>query len=267
MLNALEKFIAIKTIANNDEGNSNGIQYVTELLSTLNFKVTLEGDSPTNQPVLVAKYTNSNTDKKVVLYAHYDVEKIKGWEKWDTPPFKVVEKSGRYFCRGIADNKGILLCRLFAIQEMVNAGEELPNILWIIQGEEEVAGPTPFKIIPRLLNEFQATIHVEETGVYKKDNTPVIFHLPKTDKRPAFLKDLNEHIYGGEAIYENRQLNKFTPCPFTTNLPEYGIYIGFGPNDGQCRIHQDNESLDVDKLNNHKDVFKKFIRWINKTTI
>ena len=60
-----------------------------------------------------------------MLYGHYDVEKIKGWEKWNTPPFELVEMDGRFYCRGIADNKGILLMRLLAIKEMFEAGEEI----------------------------------------------------------------------------------------------------------------------------------------------
>jgi acetylornithine deacetylase/succinyl-diaminopimelate desuccinylase-like protein len=197
----------------------------------------------------------------VVLYGHYDVEKINASERWETPPFEVITKEDRYYCRGIADNKGILLCRILALQAMKAAGEPLPNILWIIQGEEEVAGPTPFKVIPQLLQDFDATLHVEETGVYKND-TPLLFHLPKSETVPAFVHSLNEAIYDGKARPENRQLNKFTTCPFVTNIPKTAVYIGFGPNDGHCRIHRDNESLSVEKLQTHTTVFQKFMRWV-----
>ncbi|MGH1386702.1 M20/M25/M40 family metallo-hydrolase [Kordia sp.] len=261
MIAQLKTFIGIQTIAHHDAENQKGIQFITELLVSIGFSVHLEGDSPTNQPVLVARYTNSNTNKKVVLYGHYDVEKINTSEKWDTPPFEVITKKDRYYCRGIADNKGILLCRILALQAMKNAGEELPNILWIIQGEEEVAGPTPFTVIPQLLKDFNAKLHVEETGVYKKE-TPLLFHLPKTETIPGFVHSLNQAIYDGKARPENRQLNKFTTCPFVTNIPETAVYIGFGPNDGQCRIHRDNESLSVSKLERHTAVFQKFIRWV-----
>jgi acetylornithine deacetylase/succinyl-diaminopimelate desuccinylase-like protein len=262
----LQAFIEIQTIANFDDENKKGIQFLTELLETIGFSVRLEGDSPTNQPVLIAQYSNPNTGKKVVLYGHYDVEKINASEHWNTPPFELVAKDNRYYCRGIADNKGILLCRILALQEMVIAGEELPNIVWIIQGEEEVAGPTPFKVIPQILNDFNAKLHVEETGVYTKE-TPLLFHLPKTVTIPDFMHDLNTAIYDGKARLENRSLNKFTTCPFVTNIPETGVYVGFGPNDGQCRIHKDNESLSIEKLNAHTTVFQKFIRWIYITDL
>lgn len=47
--------------------------------------------------------------------------------KWNTPPFELVEKDGRVYCRGIADNKGILLTRLLAIKEMYEADEAILN--------------------------------------------------------------------------------------------------------------------------------------------
>ena len=132
----LKDFIAIPTIANDRNANQSGIDFVQNILEPLGFEFKTEGESPFHQPVIVSKYTNVKSDKKVVLYGHYDVEKIKGWEKWNSPPFELVEKDGRFYCRGIADNKGILLTRLLAIKEMFEADEEIPNILWIIQGEE-----------------------------------------------------------------------------------------------------------------------------------
>ena len=73
-------------------------------------------------------------------------------------------------------------------------GKEVPNILWIIQGEEEVGGETPFAVLPKYIPEFGARIYVEETGVQKNDGTPVIFHLPKSEATPFFLDGLNKAI-------------------------------------------------------------------------
>ena len=266
MCNQLKEFIAIPTIANNKDANQLGINFIANYLKPIGFTISLEGDSPYHQPVIIAKYNNPKTDKKVVLYAHYDVEKIKDWEKWNSPPFELTEKEGRYYCRGIADNKGVLLTRLQAVKEMFEQGEELPNILWIIQGEEEVGGQTPFEVIPKHFSAFNSKIYLEETGVYK-DGKPVIFYLPKSETKPNFLGSLNDAIYLGNALLENRNLNKFSNCAFLQNIPADGFYIGFGPNDALCNIHKDNESLDKTALTNHKDIFKFFLTWINNTTI
>jgi acetylornithine deacetylase/succinyl-diaminopimelate desuccinylase-like protein len=266
-MDILKDFIAIQTIANNIEANQAGIEFVKNILSPIGFQISIEGESPYHQPVIIARYANSKSDKKVVLYGHYDVEEIKDWEKWHSPPFELTENDGRLYCRGIADNKGVLLSRLSAIKEMLETNEEIPNILWIIQGEEEVGGQTPFEVIPKYIAEFGSKIYLEETGVYKNDRTPVIFHLPKTETPPAFLESLNNAIYSGKAIFENRHLNKFGKCPFLHSIPENGHYIGFGPNDGLCNIHKDNESLDKQNLEQHKEVFKNFVRWVYQTNI
>jgi cysteinylglycine-S-conjugate dipeptidase len=266
-MTTLEAFIAIPTIANDLTSNELGINFVKQFLKPIGFKVTTEGESPYHQPVIVAKYTNPKSTQKVVLYGHYDVEKIKDWEQWDTPPFELVEKGGRYYSRGIADNKGILWMRLQALKAMFEAGEPLPNILWIIQGEEEVGGQTPFEIIPKHFESFKSNIYLEETGVYNKLGKPVIFHLPKSPVMPDFLTDLNNAIYNGEAVFESRCLHKFTKCPFLHSIPTGGHYIGFGPNDGKSNIHRENESLDKFRLEKHQSVFKSFIRWINQTPL
>ena len=258
---ALAKFIAIPTIAYDRDANISAIAFLKSILNSLNFEITIEGESPYFQPVIVAKYKNKKTNRKVVLYGHYDVEKIKEEEKWDTPPFQLTEKNGRYYGRGIADNKGILIARLFALKEMFESGEELPNILWIIQGEEEIEGKTPFEVIPKQYLDFGAKFYLEETGMYK-DEMPLILFLPKIEKHPEFLDDLNQSVYKGQASFENRKLNKFSECPFLINIPEDSYYLAFGPNDSFCNIHKENESLDIEKLINHQKTFKEFIRWI-----
>ena len=262
----LKEFIAIPTIANDKEANQFAIDFISKYLKLIGFTISIEGESSFHQPVIVAKYNNSNTNKKVVLYGHYDVENIKDWEKWNTPPFELTEIKGRYYCRGIADNKAVLLTRLAAVKEMSEACEELPNILWIIQGEEEVGGQTPFEVIPKHFSDFNSKFYLEETGVYK-DAKPVIFYLPKSETKPNFIDSLNDAIYSGNALLENRSLNKFSKCPFLHNIPTEGFYIGFGPNDSLCNIHKDNESLDKNALEIHKDIFKKFLTWIRNTTI
>jgi cysteinylglycine-S-conjugate dipeptidase len=261
----LQQFTAIPTIAHDEMANQQGIAFLRDLLASAGFEVSTRGQSPYHQPVIVATFQNVHQSNKVVLYGHYDVEKIKGWEKWNTPPFQLTEENGRLYCRGIADNKGVLLARMTAVQEMVADGEKMPEILWIIQGEEEVGGSTPFEVIPDVLADFGSKIFVEETGVHK-EGKPVIFHLSKSNEG-AFLASLNNAIYDGTAIIENRSLRKFSKCPFLHSLPADGHYIGFGPNDAQCNIHRDNESLDKQLLLSHKEVFKRFLRWVYATPV
>lgn len=267
MLNVkeLSEFISIRTIAGNESDNNRGINYITKTLHSLGFDCELKGSSPHYQPVIIAKRIHNESANRIVLYGHYDVEKIRKSDKWDTPPFEMIEKEDRFYCRGIADNKGILYIRLQAVKEMIKNNEPVPNILWIIQGEEEVDGRTPFEVIPDEVSAYRGQVYVEETGVHQKGK-PVLFYLPDNEKKPEFLDTLNEAVYDGKATFQYRSLTKFNICAFLTNIPEGGHYIGFGPNDSLCNIHRPNESINKKLLAEHENTFKRFLRWAYQTT-
>ena len=146
MIELIQRFIEIPSVANLEKENKEAMDYLESRLKEIGFSIDRKGNSPTKQPVMVANYVNEKSENKIVLYNHYDVEKINREEKWNTDPFKLEEIEGRLYGRGIADNKGVLLTRVLAIKTLIDNGDEIPNILWIIQGEEEVAGPTKTEI-------------------------------------------------------------------------------------------------------------------------
>lgn len=259
----LAEFVALETTAFNQEQNQKAIDLLVSHFNEMGFKVSVEGESQYHQPVIVAKYTNANSSGKVVIYGHYDVEPTKSTEVWQTPPFELTEKEGRLYGRGIADNKGVLLTRILALQEMRDSGLELPNILYVIQGEEEVEGETAFEVFSKHITEFNARFYLEETGMHRA-GMPLILFISNNDDLLATINDLNNTLYNGEALIENRKLNKFSKCAFFENIPQDGIYLAFGPNDEFCNIHGADESLSDVNLLAHIDVFKNFIILVNK---
>ena len=269
MLSALSEYISIKSIAGDKEENDKAIIFLKNMLIKIGFSVSIEGESKYEQPTVIAKYNSTNSNKKVVLYGHYDVEKIHQKEKWvSSDPFILEEKNNRLYGRGIADNKGIFLARIFAIKEMVEKNETVPSILWLIQGEEEVGGLAPFEVFPKHTKDFGARLYIEETGYHNKSQQ-LIFSLPKEPKA-NFLENLNETVFQGNAKIEYRTLNKFFvagKCPFMESIPNDGYYLGFGPNDELSNIHQENESLDKALLIMHINQFQKFLTWTTEADI
>ena len=61
----------------------------------------------------------------VVLSGHTDVVPVNG-QPWDTDPFEVVEKDGRYFGRGVCDMKGFDALAIWALVEAHHAGVRRP---------------------------------------------------------------------------------------------------------------------------------------------
>src|SRR5262245_6693026 len=86
-------------------------------------------------PAIFGQRNSGNGGPTVVLYAHYDVQPPLDESAWKTPPFKLTEKSGRWFGRGAADCKGNILMHLTALRAL---GDDIPvNLKLVVEGSEE----------------------------------------------------------------------------------------------------------------------------------
>lgn len=65
------------------------------------------------------------TEGAIVLSGHTDVVPVDG-QPWDTDPFEVTEKNGKYFGRGTCDMKGFDALAIWALVEAHNAGVTQP---------------------------------------------------------------------------------------------------------------------------------------------
>jgi acetylornithine deacetylase/succinyl-diaminopimelate desuccinylase-like protein len=71
----------------------------------------------------------------VLLYAHYDVQPPLDDDAWETPPFELTEKGGRWYGRGAADCKGNILMHLLALRAL---GDDVPvHLKLVVEGSEE----------------------------------------------------------------------------------------------------------------------------------
>ena len=94
------------------------------------------------QPVVVG-HAHGKSDRTFLFYNHYDVQPPEPLELWTTPPFEPAVRDGKIFARGVADDKGEIVARLAALDAVRAAhGGELPcNIVFVVEGEEEVSSP------------------------------------------------------------------------------------------------------------------------------
>ncbi|MFE9428131.1 dipeptidase [Kitasatospora sp. NPDC006697] len=74
----------------------------------------------------------------VLLYSHYDVQPELDAAAWDSPPFELTERDGRWYGRGAADCKGNILMHLTALRALRETTGALPvNLKVIVEGSEE----------------------------------------------------------------------------------------------------------------------------------
>jgi acetylornithine deacetylase/succinyl-diaminopimelate desuccinylase-like protein len=92
-------------------------------------------DIPGGYPAVYGEIPGPPGAPSVFLYSHYDVQPAPPEQGWQTDPFQPVEKNGRLYGRGAADDKsGVLqhaaVLRLFD-------GRPPVNVKILIEGEEE----------------------------------------------------------------------------------------------------------------------------------
>ena len=140
--NLKESLIELKTlcaqpsIAAQGLGMVESARMVKEMLKNRGFEVqVIDTDG---FPVVIAD-RKGLSDKTLLIYNHYDVQPPEPLELWTSPPFEPEERDGKVFGRGISDDKGHFVGRLFAIDALLDVIGELPcRIKFILEGEEEI---------------------------------------------------------------------------------------------------------------------------------
>lgn len=95
---------------------------------------------PTRGAPVVFAERKGRSPKTLLFYNHYDVQPAEPLELWDSPPFEPALREGKLFARGVSDDKGHIVSRLFAIDALLAQDGELPcGVKFVIEGEEETS--------------------------------------------------------------------------------------------------------------------------------
>ncbi|MCB9761088.1 MAG: M20/M25/M40 family metallo-hydrolase [Alphaproteobacteria bacterium] len=118
-------------------------------------------DLPDALPVVVAEWMGAGPDRPTVLvYGHMDLQPVKG-EPWRTDPHTAVEKDGRLYARGAADDMGGWVSHVAALAAWFEVTGTLPcNVRFIIEGEEEIGSPNLERYMDAFPDRFEADVMV-----------------------------------------------------------------------------------------------------------
>jgi acetylornithine deacetylase/succinyl-diaminopimelate desuccinylase-like protein len=95
---------------------------------------------PGGRPAVVGRRSGPPGAPTVLLYAHHDVQPVGERGDWSGDPFEPVERDGRLYGRGAADDKGGIAAHLAVLRAF---GDALPvSVVVLVEGEEEIGSPT-----------------------------------------------------------------------------------------------------------------------------
>lgn len=90
-------------------------------------------------PAVVARKPAPPGKPTVLLYGHHDVQPTGDPAEWTSPPFEPVEREGRLYGRGAADDKAGVMAHIAALRAF---GNNPPvGVTVFVEGEEELGSP------------------------------------------------------------------------------------------------------------------------------
>jgi len=99
-------------------------------------------------PIVFGSYRSADSAPTILAYGHYDVQPEDPVEGWESPPFEPTVRDGRLFARGAVDDKGQLYVHVKALETWLATCGSCPvNIIYLIEGEEEVGSPNVGKVV------------------------------------------------------------------------------------------------------------------------
>jgi acetylornithine deacetylase/succinyl-diaminopimelate desuccinylase-like protein len=124
-------------------------------------------------PVVYAE-RKGGSDKTLLFYNHYDVQPPEPLELWESPPFEPEVREGKLYGRGVSDDKGHIVARLFALDALLESAGEFPcNIKFVIEGEEETASVHLHQFVLDNKERLAADACIWEFGGVDQNETPI----------------------------------------------------------------------------------------------
>jgi acetylornithine deacetylase/succinyl-diaminopimelate desuccinylase-like protein len=135
----LEHLAAIPSVSApgyDPQGVRESAQAVADLLQMAGFPEVRILELQDAHPAVFAHYPAPAGAPTVLLYAHHDVQPPGDETEWTAPPFEPIERGGRVYGRGVADDKSGVLMHVGAM--FAHRGAPPVGVKVLVEGEEEI---------------------------------------------------------------------------------------------------------------------------------
>ncbi|MCX4470511.1 dipeptidase [Micromonospora sp. NBC_01655] len=155
----LERLVRIPGIAFEGFDHSHverSAEAVAELLRGCDLDVRIVRSG--GQPAVIGTRAAPPGAPTVLLYAHHDVQPVGDLSLWESDPFEPVERDGRLYGRGAADDKAGIMAHVAALRAF---GDRLPvGVVLFIEGEEEYGSDSLERLLAEHRDELASDVIV-----------------------------------------------------------------------------------------------------------
>jgi cysteinylglycine-S-conjugate dipeptidase len=122
------------------------------------------------RPAVIGRRAAPPGAPTVLLYAHHDVQPVGDPALWDSDPLEPVERDGRLYGRGAADDKAGVMAHIAALRAF---GDALPvGVVLFVEGEEEYGSGSLSRLLEEHRDELTADVLVLADSMNWEIGTP-----------------------------------------------------------------------------------------------
>ena len=211
----LSEFISIQSVSTDQTRHGEilkAVEFLKKEIKSLGFGIDIYQKD--NCPPLIVGYlpslsrSNKNGKTKTIgVYAHYDVQPEDPVDKWGSLPFQLTKKNGKFYGRGVADDKGHIIQTVEAIRRLVetrHASSLQNNIVLIFEGEEETGSENFRALIKQAKKELKNVdiFYILDMGMETIDQPKIFYGIRGLVGFELEIKigeqDLHSGVYGNQ---------------------------------------------------------------------
>ncbi|MBL8173329.1 MAG: dipeptidase [Bryobacterales bacterium] len=162
----------------------------------------IEGEG---NPLVYGEWVQAPGKPTLLFYGHYDVQPPDPLNEWISPPFEPEIRGENIYARGAADDKGLTLILVKAVEALMATRGVLPvNVKFLIEGEEESGGEHISRYVASKPSRLQADAAVIcDTEMFAPELPTLCIGLRGIVYGELIVKgakqDLHSGVYGGAA--------------------------------------------------------------------